>query len=674
MNASGMQSYTWSTGDNTASLENLSGGVYSVTVDDGICSDTINNIMLAEPDTLTATLLVLVKPSCAETNNGRITIGVEGGTEGYDIVWNTGLTNDTTIVDMDTIINIPDTLINLGVGEYIYELTDANGCMVTDTIVLENGDALLPFIMVPDEVEVELDELGQAPALEFSDIDMGSFDNCGIATIDFSTPDFDCSNIGRQDYPVQITDTNGNVATQNLSIIVVEYIAPVIDCSNSPVVSNSCGAISYNLPLATDNCDAPIVELTAGLASGSSFPGGVTTVTFRATDACGNSAECSFTVTVNNDLTADVIVTNESCNDNSGSIEVVPTGGTAPYMLQPFGSLTQGGLSAGNYNLTLVDANGCSIDLIAMIQNDDTNIDATITTTDVSCNGGSDGTVEVALADPQNFMINYSGFDPDSLSAGMYQVVVSNMDGCSETIDYTITEPTEISFAVLDNGIDLCDGQFDVDLVSLDIIGGTPPYSVSSTFESDVLEINVIDANGCETSSSTVINVAEPLTIDGDIMNATDVDNNGSINVTISGGTPGYMFVWTDESGGIVSNEEDLIGVNSGNYTLTVEDALGCFLEATYFVDINSSTIDLDEDDELIKLYPNPSRQFLTLEFNNAIPNNISFYNLSGQRIMTVDNSFKNKTQVDINELSKGLHMVKMEFADKTIVKRFLKM
>jgi hypothetical protein len=56
--------------------------------------------------------------------------------------------------------------------------------------------------------------------------------------------------------------------------------------------------IDYNLPIATDNCGTSTIELISGPASGAVFPIGSTTVTYRATDAAGNTAECSFTVTI----------------------------------------------------------------------------------------------------------------------------------------------------------------------------------------------------------------------------------------------------------------------------------------------------------------------------------------------------------------------------------------
>src|SRR5438477_140844 len=79
-----------------------------------------------------------------------------------------------------------------------------------------------------------------------------------------------------------------------------------------------CGAVvSWTAPTATDNCAGATITQTAGLASGSLFPAGVTTVTYTATDAAGNTAACTFTVTVSPDTQPPVIA---GCPGNIGPV------------------------------------------------------------------------------------------------------------------------------------------------------------------------------------------------------------------------------------------------------------------------------------------------------------------------------------------------------------------
>ncbi len=97
------------------------------------------------------------------------------------------------------------------------------------------------------------------------------------------------------------TDGAGNTATCSFTVRVNDTQAPVITCPANIIATTAVGSctapVTYAVT-ATDNCPGVTTVLTAGLASGASFPIGVTTVTHRATDAAGNITSCSFTVTV----------------------------------------------------------------------------------------------------------------------------------------------------------------------------------------------------------------------------------------------------------------------------------------------------------------------------------------------------------------------------------------
>jgi hypothetical protein len=141
-------------------------------------------------------------------------------------------------------------------------------------------------------------------------------------------------------YPLGITtitwnaeDAAGNQAdpvTQTVTVTDTE--APVISCpaniSTSVAFGETGAVVSYDLPTATDNCGTPSVQLISGPASGAVFPLGTTTVTYRATDASGNTADCSFTVTVTENAdTEDPVISdcpaNISVSNDAGSCGAV---------------------------------------------------------------------------------------------------------------------------------------------------------------------------------------------------------------------------------------------------------------------------------------------------------------------------------------------------------------
>ncbi|PAM91518.1 hypothetical protein B4N84_27915, partial [Flavobacterium sp. IR1] len=111
------------------------------------------------------------------------------------------------------------------------------------------------------------------------------------------------------------TDASGNKVTTTFTVTVVDNIAPEIT-SVSNVTQNvdvdSCSAtVEYELPTATDNCEGVTVALTEGLASGSEFPLGETTVTYTATDASENTVATTFTVTVVDNIAPEISCTND---------------------------------------------------------------------------------------------------------------------------------------------------------------------------------------------------------------------------------------------------------------------------------------------------------------------------------------------------------------------------
>ncbi len=152
-------------------------------------------------------------------------------------------------------------------------------------------------------------------------IENGSTDNCSIASITASKTNFTCADIGANTVTLTVTDVNGNVATCQATVTVSDNIAPVMSNVPSNITVNATSAagavVNYATPTATDNCSVA-VSLTSGLASGSTFPLGNTTVTYTATDAGGNTTSRSFTVTVSGIAPVIVCPSNITVNNAAG--------------------------------------------------------------------------------------------------------------------------------------------------------------------------------------------------------------------------------------------------------------------------------------------------------------------------------------------------------------------
>ena len=131
-------------------------------------------------------------------------------------------------------------------------------------------------------------------------------------------------------------------------------------------------------------------------------------------------------------------VSDVSCNGGSdGAADVQGVGGTAPYS----GTGAQAGLTAGSYTFTVTDANGCTATCTTTI-NEPAPLVATCTSTDVSCNGGTDGSTTVIASGGSG---GYSGDGTTTgLAAGSYTYTVTDDNGCSATCTVTIHEPSAL--------------------------------------------------------------------------------------------------------------------------------------------------------------------------------------------------------------------------------------
>lgn len=190
-------------------------------------------------------------------------------------------------------------------GNYtiVFEATDAAGNSATCSFDLTVVDQEAPtFTFCPDDILIDAASGNCSSIVNYAD--PTATDNCAIDEVILveglpSGTDFP---VGVTTVTYEATDASGNTATCTFTVTVTEDTPPAIECPEDVAVDNdpgTCSAVvSYPLPTATDDCGDVTLELIEGLASGSAFDAGITTVTYEATDISGNTATCSFTVTV----------------------------------------------------------------------------------------------------------------------------------------------------------------------------------------------------------------------------------------------------------------------------------------------------------------------------------------------------------------------------------------
>ncbi|MCF8464392.1 MAG: HYR domain-containing protein [Flavobacteriales bacterium] len=192
-----------------------------------------------------------------------------------------------------------------GVTTVTMSATDAAGNVGTCSFVLTPVDNQVPvFANCP--VSFQLNNTPQSCGAIVNYAALSVSDNCAGVLTPIQTAGGASGSV----FPVGVTavsftatDNNNNSATCSFSVTVVDSEIPTIVCPSNisaNVNPNTCGAVvTYALPTTSDNCSIGIMpSLQVGLASGATFPRGTTVVTYQATDVAGNSASCSFNVTV----------------------------------------------------------------------------------------------------------------------------------------------------------------------------------------------------------------------------------------------------------------------------------------------------------------------------------------------------------------------------------------
>jgi hypothetical protein len=255
-------------------------------------------------------------------NFGNITVGSSSTV--HFTVENLGtgqlnLTNSNLVVLSGTNVSdyiLDKSLLNAsiapgGSSDFSITFNSTCGSVKTAQFTVSNDDAdegsyTVIFSATPTETVVPVADIAVLPTITSSCAVTltapTATDNCSGALTGTTADPIHYSTVGSYTVTWTYTDLSGNASTQIQQVIIqADLTVPQIICPANIV--STTPTVTYVLPVATDNCSTPLVTLTSGLASGAVFPYGTTTVTYTATDLAGNTAVCSFTVTVNQDLT-----------------------------------------------------------------------------------------------------------------------------------------------------------------------------------------------------------------------------------------------------------------------------------------------------------------------------------------------------------------------------------
>jgi hypothetical protein len=531
-------------------------------------------------------------------NEGRVIAG--GFFQGDASATQAGLiaTNsfDGMITNMNIMAMVDTTIMinNLSAGSYTVTMLDSAGNVLIDTVsVLSPSQIVMSAIVggasssTASDGFVDLTVTGGTPTYLYN------WSNAAITE--------DISSLAYGWYTVTISDANGCSAIDSFY---VDSIYVAIPMSSSGVVinelcySDSNGAIDLTVQYGSPaysylwNTGDTIEDLT-NLTQGTYF------VTI--TDTSGNTLLDTFVVSGNPQIVlsgTQTPATNSTSLD--GGYDLIVSGGSTPFSFV-WSNAAITGVLAGAYSVTVTDSAGCSETLainIDSLSGPVIPLIVTSTVTDELCFGDNNGAIDISVTGgvaPYTYVWNLGDTTQDltNIPAGTYFVTVTDSDTSSTTDSIVVGGNPEIvitSILTPPTSGSATDGALDVS-----VSGGTAPYSYlwsNAMTTEDIMNlgvgsysITVTDALGCFASNTFAVDTIPALSLVSISSDVTCLEtNNGAIDLTIIGGLAPFTIAWSNGA-----TTEDLIGLATGSYTVTVTDSFGQVKVLTDSVSSNPS-------------------------------------------------------------------------------------
>lgn len=404
-------------------------------------------------------------------------------------------------------------------------------------------------------------------------------------------------------YIVTITDNNGCDSTDTVfitepSVLDVTAVATPATCGSADGTatafpSGGVGPYSYSWsPYGGNN------QVATGLVQ---LPGGYT-VTVTDNNGCVDLYNVMVPAVGGPSVTLTGL-TNVSCNGgNDGFISVTAGGGSGPYTFewQPGGMTgdTLTDLEAGNYEVTVWDASGCSNSMTVTVSQPNVLNAYQGATTQAAC-GSNNGSAQVNVTggtSPYTYAWSTGGINSleTNLSAGVYFVMVTDDKGCQDSVQIGIANTTGPTVGLNSMQDVSCYGNSDGS-IEIDASGGAGSYSyqwipfggnaaLATNLPGGSYTVIVTDGAGCVGILSQDLFEPDEIVITATVVKEDCAEFNGAVYAQASGGAGGITYSWN--TGATSTFIQDLM---HGTYILTVTDWTGCSVSQSYDVTIEGN-------------------------------------------------------------------------------------
>jgi hypothetical protein len=491
-------------------------------------------------------------------------------------------------------------------------------------------------------------------------------DNCLLSALSSNFQSGDVFPLGTTTITYTAFDFAGNTTTCSFDVTVNNVLTSTI--IETAVTCNNANDGSIDLTIGGGTAPFSVDWNNDGAHDGedlNGISGGNYTANIIDANGCTLSATASVSEPDALQIQTDVLLHPTSCNTASGEIHISAIGGTLAYNYNWNNGNTTPDLNAvpaGVYTLTLSDGNNCNVTETYTLNDPNAPVVSVNQINPVLCQSMSNGSADITIqlsgsASACNVLWSNGSTTEDlnNVAQGTYTATVTDNNGCSSTISLSITEPlaltvnesvTEVSCKGADNGA-----------IDLSVAGGTAPYVYTwdnGSNSEDIFNlpagtynVNITDANLCQINGSITVTGPNALLVQGTAQDEM-FGNDGSVNLTVTGGTPPYAYSWNNGN-----NTEDLSNLSAGTYNVNVMDNNGC--TQTFSITVGSQVGILSADASAMKLWPNPSSGNIQIEFTANIVGQLHITNVAGQLIQTLPVN-GTRVQADLSTLEDGLY------------------
>jgi outer membrane protein OmpA-like peptidoglycan-associated protein len=563
--------YLWSNGAVTQDISQLPAGQYMVTVSDAKGCDKTLSATVTQPPQLVAKLGEIKHINCFGYKSGAVALSVTGGATPYAFKWSNG--------------SVTQNLDNVGAGTYTVTITDKNGCSQTLSATINQPVKLVSTVIAAKDVSCFQGTNGSVNISVVGGTHPYKYQWSNGTTVQ------DLIDIKAGKYGLTITDATGcrdssisvTIKEPTLLTVKINKVTDIIKygLSNGSIdVAVAGGTQPYKYSWSNG-------AVTEDIAA---IPGG--NYSLKVTD--GNGCEKTISATINQPpplFVKLISVQDIKCaDDKNGNINIDVTGGVQPYHYKwSNGDSTKNvtNISAGDYSVTVTDANGHKQILAAKIAQPSAIIAQLNFAKNLLCNGDNTGAVQVTVTgghQPYKYLWN-SGQTTEDLAnvpAGDYALTITDGSGCKQVVKTALTQPDAFTSKVADVKNILCKANKQGE-IHIDVAGGVAPYKYSwsnGDKSKDLTAVNagnysvrITDTNGCvQTVTAAITEPAELVASLGSVINNDCFgQTKGSIQISTSGGKEPYRYAWsTGDSTRNISN------LAVGDYSLALTDANGC--------------------------------------------------------------------------------------------------